>query len=151
MLEQLKFTLLPHMAGTGSIQMEMFTGESGKIRGVSHIITIICSSWNICNSRVDVHTRTVDLEEDHRRVKSVHPCAAGAGPGLALVAPAVTRLHVSDGVVLAEAHDAPFPVEDVAAVSHRVAGFNGAGENHRSSPDDVPGWTDGQGYPVRRI
>lgn len=84
-------------------------------------------------------------------MKSVRPCVADAVPGLALVAPAVTRLHVSDGVVLAEAHEAPFPVEDVAAISHRVAGFNGAGENHRSSPDDVSGWTDGQGHSVRRI
>lgn len=100
---------------------------------------------------VYVRIRTVDLEEDHRWVKMVHPFAADAVPGLTVVPPAMIRLHVRDDVVLPQPDEAPFPVEAVPTVSHLGAGVAVALENHRTSFDDVPGWTDRQGYSVRRI
>lgn len=81
----------------------------------------------------------------------VQPSAADVVPGLAVVPPAVMRLHVRDGEVLPQLDEAPLPVEAVPVVSHRGAGVAVAGENHRTSSDDVPGWTDGQGHSVRRI
>lgn len=155
-LEQVKFTLLPHMARPGFIRMEVFTGGSGRIEEIHpghhhHHHLQPLERQSRCGIELFAHIRTVDLEEDRSGVKGLHPCAADAVPGLTVVPPAVIRLHLRDGVILAKPNETPFPVQGVPTVPHRGAGLTAAGENYSSSSDDVIARTDRQGRSVRRI